>query len=126
MNITCMMVLASIYISVSSSLPLTAGMKNIEIWLLFNLAYPVMVIIVNILLQVGGHCIILQEVEPNLLFQYAKDKQKTILRKRLKQKKKQKESALFTKPESDVNPSNTTKEKKTQSHILKKFWSVSS
>ena len=54
-NITCMMVLASVYISVSSSLPLTAGMKYIEIWLLFNLAYPVMVIIVNILFQVREH-----------------------------------------------------------------------
>ena len=64
-NITCMMVLASDYISVSSSLPLTAGMENIEIWLLFNLAYPVMVIIVNILLQVSEHCIILQEVKPS-------------------------------------------------------------
>ena len=51
-NIICMMVLASVYISVSSSLPLTATMKNIEIWLLFNLAYPVFVIIINILLQV--------------------------------------------------------------------------
>ena len=116
MNITCMMVLASVYISVSSSLPLTAGMKNIKIWLIFNLTYPVMVIIV-ILLQVSEHCISLQEVKPNLLFQYAKDEQKTMLRKRLKQKKKQEESALFTKTESDVNPSNTTKEKKTQSHI---------
>ena len=51
-NITCMMVLASFYISVSSSLPLTAGMKYIEVWLLFNLAYPGIVIIVNIVLQV--------------------------------------------------------------------------
>ena len=51
-NITCMMVLASIYISVSNSLPVTAAMKNIEIWLIFNLAYPVMVILVNIVLQV--------------------------------------------------------------------------
>ena len=46
------MVLASVYISVSSSLPLTAGMKYIEVWLLFNLAYPGIVIIVNIVLQV--------------------------------------------------------------------------
>ena len=52
-NITCMMVLASVYISVSSSLPLTAGMKYIEVWLLFNLAYPVMVIVVNIFCQVS-------------------------------------------------------------------------
>ena len=52
-NITCMMVLASVYIFVSSSLPLTAGLKYVEIWLLFNLAYPVMVILVNIFLQVS-------------------------------------------------------------------------
>ena len=52
-NITCMMVLASVYISVSSSLPLTAGMKYAEAWLLFNLAYPVIVIIVNIFLKVS-------------------------------------------------------------------------
>jgi hypothetical protein len=51
-NITCMMVLASIYISVSSSLPVTAAMKVIDYWLLFNLVYPAMVIIVNIFLQV--------------------------------------------------------------------------
>merc|ERR1719315_129242 len=50
-NITCMMVLASVYLSVSGSLPSTAVIKPIEIWLLFNLAYPFMVIIVNILLQ---------------------------------------------------------------------------
>ena len=51
-NITCMMVLASVYISVSSSLPLSASMKNIVTWILFNLAYPVLVITVNILPQV--------------------------------------------------------------------------
>ena len=51
-NITCMMVLASVYISVSSSLPVTAEIKYVEIWLLFNLAYPVLVILVNIVLKV--------------------------------------------------------------------------
>ena len=51
-NITCMMVLASVYVSVSNSLPVTAAIKNIEIWLIFNLAYPVMVILINIILQV--------------------------------------------------------------------------
>jgi hypothetical protein len=51
-NITCMMVLASVYISVASSLPPTAAIKYIEIWLVFNLAYPAMVIIVNIIMQV--------------------------------------------------------------------------
>ena len=51
-NITCMMVLASVYLNVSSSLPMTASIKPVEIWLLFNLAYPFMVIIINIIIQV--------------------------------------------------------------------------
>ena len=74
-NITCMMVLASVYISVSSSLPLTAGMKYIEIWLLFNLAYPVMVIIVNILLQVRDHdssCKLKERLSCNYYFRMPK------------------------------------------------------
>ena len=50
-----MMVLASVYISVSSSLPVTAGIKYVEVWLLFNLAYPVLVILVNIVLKVTKH-----------------------------------------------------------------------
>ena len=52
-NITCMMVLASIYLSVSASLPSTANIKPVEVWLLFNLAFPLLVILVNVLLQVG-------------------------------------------------------------------------
>ena len=52
-NITCMMVLASIYLSVSASLPSTANIKPVEWWLLFNLAFPLLVIIVNVILQVG-------------------------------------------------------------------------
>ena len=51
-NITCMMVLSSVYLSVSNSLPSTATIKPVEVWLLFNLAYPFLVIITNILLQV--------------------------------------------------------------------------
>ena len=51
-NITCMMVLASVYLSVSVSLPSTSDIKPVEIWLLFNLAYPFLVIFVNVLLQV--------------------------------------------------------------------------
>ena len=53
-NVTCMMVLASVYLSVSTSLPTTQAIKPVEVWLLFNLAYPFLVIITNILLQVGG------------------------------------------------------------------------
>ena len=51
-NITSMMVLASIYLTVSNSLPGSSNIKPVEIWLLFNLAFPFLVIIVNILLQV--------------------------------------------------------------------------
>ena len=51
-NVTCMMVLASVYLSVSTSLPSTQAIKPVEVWLLFNLAYPLLVITTNILLQV--------------------------------------------------------------------------
>ena len=51
-NITCMMVLASVYLSVSSSLPSTPVIKPVEVWLLYNLAYPFFVIIINVVLQV--------------------------------------------------------------------------
>ena len=51
-NVTCMMVLASVYISASASLPRTDSIKPVEVWLLFNLAYPFLVIIVNIIQQV--------------------------------------------------------------------------
>ena len=51
-NITCMMVLASIYLSVSTSLPVTADIKPVEVWLIFNLAYPFSTILVNVILQV--------------------------------------------------------------------------
>ena len=51
-NITCMMVLASIYLSVSSSLPNTPSIKPVEIWLLASFIYPFMVIFVNIVMQV--------------------------------------------------------------------------
>ena len=53
-NITCMMVLASIYLSVSASLPTTSDIKPVEVWLLFNLAYPLIVMLTNIVLQVCG------------------------------------------------------------------------
>ena len=51
-NITCMMVLASVYISVSENLPVSFNIKPIEQWLLFNLFWPFLIIIFNILLQV--------------------------------------------------------------------------
>ena len=52
-NITSMMVLASIYLSVSTSLPSTPNIKPVEIWLLFNLVYPFLVILINISLSVS-------------------------------------------------------------------------
>ena len=52
-NVTCMMVLASVYLSVSTSLPSTPAIKPVEVWLLFNLAYPFLVIITNIVLEVS-------------------------------------------------------------------------
>ena len=48
-----MMVLASVYLSVSSSLASTPNIKPVEIWLLFNLAYPFLVILVNVIIQVA-------------------------------------------------------------------------
>ena len=54
-NITIMMVLASIYLSVSTSLPSTPRMKPVEMWLLMNLIYPFLVILINIIIQVKLH-----------------------------------------------------------------------
>ena len=52
-NIPCMMVLASIYLSVSASLPTTSDIKPIEVWLIFNLAFPFVTILINVILQVN-------------------------------------------------------------------------
>ena len=49
-----MMVLTSVYLSVSTSLPSTSNIKPVEIWLLFNLSYPFLVILVNVVIQVIG------------------------------------------------------------------------
>ena len=46
-NITCMIVLSLMYMSVSQDLPLTTGIKMIEIWLLSSLVYPCLVIAIN-------------------------------------------------------------------------------
>ena len=52
-NITSMVVLATIYLSVFTSLPSTAEIKPVEYWLFVTLAYPFLVIITNVVLQVG-------------------------------------------------------------------------
>ena len=46
-NLTCLMVLSALYISVSNSLPITPSIKYVEIWLLFSLAYPFLVVMVQ-------------------------------------------------------------------------------
>ena len=51
-NITIMMVLASIYLSVSGSLQSTPSIKPVELYLVFNLFYPFLVITVNVVRQV--------------------------------------------------------------------------
>ena len=53
-NITIMMVLTSIYLSISTSLPSTPDIKPIEIWLLFNLMYPFFILILSTFRQVTG------------------------------------------------------------------------
>ena len=55
------MVLASIYLSVSTSLPSTPNIKPVEVWLFFSLAYPFLVIITNVVKQV-------REIIINLIF----------------------------------------------------------
>ena len=47
-NVTCMMVLSALYISVSNSLPATAEIKYIDIWLLYSLIFPFIIILINI------------------------------------------------------------------------------
>ena len=49
-NITSLMVLSALYISVSSSLPATSGIKNIDVWLLFSLIFPFLIILFNIVI----------------------------------------------------------------------------
>lgn len=51
-NITSLMVLASIYLAVSASLPSTPNIKPVEFWLLFNLSFPFLVILEMVFLQV--------------------------------------------------------------------------
>ena len=53
-NITSMVVLATIYMSVSMSLPNTPDIKPVEVWLFFSITYPFWVIITNVVMQVGS------------------------------------------------------------------------
>ena len=50
-NITCMTVLASLYILFSSVVPQTSYIKSVDLWFLFNLIYPFTLILLHILIQ---------------------------------------------------------------------------
>ena len=51
-NITSLMVLSALYISVSNSLPATSDIKHVDIWLLFSLFIPFCFVLLNILMYV--------------------------------------------------------------------------
>ena len=47
MNLTSMLVLTTIFIDVSNNLPKTSYMKMIDVWLLFNLLQPFIVVLTH-------------------------------------------------------------------------------
>ena len=47
MNLTSMLVLTTMFINVSNNLPKTSYMKMIDVWLLFNLLYPFIVVLIH-------------------------------------------------------------------------------
>ena len=47
MNLTSMLVLTTMFINVSNNLPKTSYMKMIDVWLLFNLLYPFIVVLLH-------------------------------------------------------------------------------
>ena len=47
MNLTSMLVLTTIFIDVSNNLPKTSYMKMIDVWLLFNLIIPFLVVLIH-------------------------------------------------------------------------------
>ena len=59
-NMTCMMVLSAMYISVSKSLPTTVSIKYVEIWLLFSLIYHFIIILTQVFIKIS------MEIEKNI------------------------------------------------------------
>ena len=47
MNLTSMLVLVTMFISVSNNLPKTSYMKMVDVWLLFNLLYPFVIVLIH-------------------------------------------------------------------------------
>ena len=56
-NITCLLALASVYMGVASSLPSTATIKPVEFYLIYNLIYPFLTIILAVYMQVCTGCL---------------------------------------------------------------------
>ena len=75
-NVTCMMVLSALYISVSNSLPATAAIKYIDIWLLYSLIFPFFIILVSISLYY------VQETTSKVCPFDVKEKKSKLMRKR--------------------------------------------
>ena len=46
-NLTSMLVLTTMFINVSNNLPKTSYMKMMDVWLLFNLLYPFIVVLLH-------------------------------------------------------------------------------
>ena len=46
-NLTSMLVLTTMFINVSNNLPKTSYMKMMDVWLLFNLMYPFIVVLLH-------------------------------------------------------------------------------
>ena len=47
MNLTSMLVLTTMFINVSNNLPKTSYMKMMDVWLLFNLLYPFIIVLLH-------------------------------------------------------------------------------
>ena len=46
-NLTSMLVLTTMFINVSNNLPKTSYMKMMDVWLLFNLLYPFIIVLLH-------------------------------------------------------------------------------
>ena len=52
-NITCLLALASVYMGVATSLPSTSNVKPVEYFLIYNLIYPFLTILLAVYIQVN-------------------------------------------------------------------------
>ena len=52
LNLTSLMVLSALYISVAAALPATSNIKNVDIWLLSSLIFPFLIVLINISIYV--------------------------------------------------------------------------